>query len=88
MSWVEVFKLAMQASLLYAVQPWMALTLPLCAAIVYVLQKIYLRTSRQLRFIELESRSEVNTNFLETVSLPPSLGHRNLIPAFCIADSL
>ncbi|KAH7400242.1 P-loop containing nucleoside triphosphate hydrolase protein [Cadophora sp. MPI-SDFR-AT-0126] len=64
---VQVFKLAMQAILLFSVQKVMLLTLPFCSAIVYVVQRVYLSTSRQLRFIELESRSAVYSSFLETV---------------------
>ncbi|KAK3941519.1 P-loop containing nucleoside triphosphate hydrolase protein [Diplogelasinospora grovesii] len=63
----QMFKLVMQASLLLAVQPWMSVTLPVCAAVVYIVQKVYLRTSRQLRLIELESRSAVYSSLLETV---------------------
>lgn len=33
----------------------------------YYLQKVYLRTSRQLRHLELESRSPVYSHFLETL---------------------
>ncbi|OAA63744.1 ABC transporter, transmembrane domain, type 1 [Niveomyces insectorum RCEF 264] len=57
----------MQVVLLFAVQPYLALTLPVCAVIVYVVQKRYLRTSRQLRRIELESQSAIYFNFLETI---------------------
>ncbi|PVH81323.1 P-loop containing nucleoside triphosphate hydrolase protein [Cadophora sp. DSE1049] len=64
---VQIFKLAMQAVLLFSVQKVMILTLPFCSAIVYVVQRVYLCTSRQLRFIELESRSAVYSSFLETV---------------------
>ncbi|KAK3336055.1 ABC transporter type 1, transmembrane domain-containing protein [Cercophora scortea] len=64
---VQAFKLAMQASLLFTVQPWMTTTLPFCAAIIYVVQKVYLQTSRQLRLIELESRAAVSTSLMETV---------------------
>ncbi|KAH9209825.1 P-loop containing nucleoside triphosphate hydrolase protein [Leptodontidium sp. 2 PMI_412] len=64
---VQVFKLSMQAALLFSLQKILILTLPLCSAIVYVVQRLYLRTSRQLRFIELESRSAVYSSFLETV---------------------
>ncbi|MAD84908.1 MAG: hypothetical protein CL912_18270 [Deltaproteobacteria bacterium] len=63
----EVFKLAMQAILLFSVQKVMILTLPFCSAMVYVVQRVYLRTSRQLRFIELESKSAVYSSFLEMV---------------------
>lgn len=58
----------MQAALLLSVQRLLALTLPICMAIVYILQKFYLQTSRQLRLLELESRAAVYSSFLETVS--------------------
>lgn len=64
-----MFKLTMQAVLLFAVQYYLTLSLPACIVIVYVVQKIYLRTSRQLRFLELESRSALYFNFLETVRI-------------------
>ncbi|KAK1782721.1 ABC transporter type 1, transmembrane domain-containing protein [Copromyces sp. CBS 386.78] len=63
----QVFKMMMQASLLLAAQPIMAITLLICAVIVYAIQKVYLRTSRQLRLLELESRAAVNSSLLETV---------------------
>lgn len=63
----EVFKLLMQATLLFSVESVMAVTLPLCMAIVYLIQKVYLRTSQQLRFIELESKAAVYSSVLETV---------------------
>ncbi|KAE8342743.1 hypothetical protein BDV24DRAFT_173704 [Aspergillus arachidicola] len=63
----QIFKLLMQAIVLFTVQPVMASTLPFCAICIYFIQRIYLRTSRQLRFIDLESRSELYTNIVETV---------------------
>ena len=57
----------MQVALLFSSQRRILVTLPFCAVIVYFIQKIYLRTSRQLRFLELESRSAVYSSFLETV---------------------
>ncbi|KAJ5693613.1 hypothetical protein N7536_004025 [Penicillium majusculum] len=64
----QIFKLAMQLILLLKIRPVMAVTVPVCAMCVYFIQRIYLRTSRQLRFLELESRSSVFTNFLDTAS--------------------
>jgi len=64
----EIFKLLMQATLLIVAQKWLALSLPACLIVVYVVQKVYLMTSRQLRFLELESRAAVFSSFLETVS--------------------
>lgn len=63
----QVFKLINQAWVLLASQPLMALSLPYSAAVVYAVQKVYLRTSRQLRLLELESRAAVFSSFLETV---------------------
>jgi hypothetical protein len=60
----------MQIILLYVAEKWLALSLPACILLVYVVQKAYLRTSRQLRFLELESRAGVFSNFLETVRIP------------------
>ncbi|KAK1831127.1 ABC transporter, partial [Podospora conica] len=63
----EVFKLIMQTIVLFMAQRWLSLSLPVCALVLYVVQKIYLRTSRQLRFLELESRAAVFSSFLESV---------------------
>ncbi|KAF5016110.1 hypothetical protein F66182_12314, partial [Fusarium sp. NRRL 66182] len=63
----QIFKLLMQIVLLCVAEKWLALSLPACVLLVYVIQKDYLRTSRQLRFLELESRAGVFSNFLETV---------------------
>ena len=62
----QVFKVLAQISVIFAVQPVMSLTLPVCIAVIYVVQRIYLRTSRQMRIIELESRSAVFSSLLET----------------------
>jgi ABC-type multidrug transport system fused ATPase/permease subunit len=62
-----VFKLIVQAVLLFGAQKLMALTLPVCMIAVYFIQRLYLRTSRQLRLLELESQSAVITSFLESI---------------------
>ncbi|PWY92268.1 putative ATP-binding cassette transporter [Aspergillus heteromorphus CBS 117.55] len=64
----EICKLLMQVLLLLIVQPVMVATVPVCAICVYFIQRVYLRTSRQLRFLDLESRSQLYTNFLDTSS--------------------
>ncbi|KAK3329697.1 hypothetical protein B0H66DRAFT_610708, partial [Apodospora peruviana] len=64
---VQIFKLLVQITVIFAVQPMVALTLPICGVVVFAVQKIYLRTSRQMRIIELESQSAVFSNLLETV---------------------
>ncbi|GLA07296.1 hypothetical protein AnigIFM60653_008527 [Aspergillus niger] len=52
--------------LIVYVQPVMLVTIPPCYILVYLIQKVYLRTSRQLRFLDLDSRSQLYTNFLDT----------------------
>ncbi|PWY72678.1 ATP-binding cassette transporter [Aspergillus eucalypticola CBS 122712] len=64
----QIFKLLMQVALIVYVQPVMLATIPPCYILVYLIQKVYLRNSRQLRFLDLESRSRLNTNFLDTTS--------------------
>lgn len=63
---IQVFKLLVQACLVFASQPLMTLSLPLGVVVVYIVQKVYLRTSRQLRILELESRAAVFSSLLET----------------------
>ncbi|KAF4963705.1 hypothetical protein FSARC_8302 [Fusarium sarcochroum] len=62
----QVFKLIVQAALLFSAQKLMTLTIPICVLAVYLIQRVYLRTSRQLRLLELESQSAVFSNFLES----------------------
>ncbi len=69
-----VFLLLSQFILLGVVQPLIMVTLPFTIIAVYVLQKVYLATSRQLRFIDLEARSLVNTSFLETLEGVATIG--------------
>ncbi|KAB5518710.1 ABC transporter [Coniochaeta sp. 2T2.1] len=63
----QVFKLIVQTVLLFSAQKLMVATLPLCVAAVYLIQRVYLRTSRQLRLLDLESQSAVYSSFLESV---------------------
>jgi ATP-binding cassette subfamily C (CFTR/MRP) protein 1 len=45
-----------QAALITTGSSYMGITIPFVLAVVYVIQKVYLRTSRQLRYIDLEER--------------------------------
>ncbi|KAI0189383.1 putative ABC transporter [Xylaria flabelliformis] len=63
----QIFKLLMQIVLLCVAGKWLVLSLPICMAVVYVVQKVYLQTSRQLRFLELEARAGVFSSFLESI---------------------
>ncbi|RAH84629.1 putative ABC transporter [Aspergillus japonicus CBS 114.51] len=63
----QIFKLLMQIALLCIADKWLAVSLPACGLLVYFVQKVYLRTSRQLRLLELESRAGVFSSFLESI---------------------
>lgn len=45
----------------------MVITIPFLMVALYFLQRVYLRTSRQLRLLDLETRSPVYSHFLETL---------------------
>jgi len=64
---LSLFRLFSQCVLLGVVQPLVTATLPFTFIAVYVIQKFYLMTSRQLRFLDLETRAAVNASFLETL---------------------
>ncbi|KAK2778498.1 ATP-binding cassette [Colletotrichum kahawae] len=64
---LEIFKLIVQTSLLFSAQKMMTLTFPLVVVAIYVVQRVYLRTSRQLRLLDLESQSGVYSSFLESL---------------------
>ncbi|SCV28572.1 related to multidrug resistance protein [Fusarium fujikuroi] len=63
----QIFKLLVQTALLFSAQKLLTATIPLCVLVVYVVQRVYLRTSRQLRLLQLESQSAVYSSFLESV---------------------
>jgi ATP-binding cassette subfamily C (CFTR/MRP) protein 1 len=47
---------------------YFAIVLPFVMIMIYVLQKFYLRTSRQIRLTDLEAKAPLYSNFLETLS--------------------
>ncbi|KAI1347264.1 putative ABC transporter [Xylaria sp. FL0043] len=64
---VQILKLLAQIAILCVAEKWLVIYLPVCAAVVYIVQKVYLRTSRQLRFLELQSQAGVFSSFLESI---------------------
>ncbi|KAI1270368.1 putative ABC transporter [Xylariaceae sp. FL1019] len=63
----QICKLAVQIGLLCLSQGWLAFALPPCALFIYIIQKLYLQTSRQLRFLELQSKAAILADVLETI---------------------
>ncbi|PYH94822.1 putative ABC multidrug transporter [Aspergillus ellipticus CBS 707.79] len=56
-----------QAAVMLTSSVYLAISYPFLAALLYVVQKFYLRTSRQLRLLDLEAKSPLYTHFLDTV---------------------
>ena len=56
-----------QLILIAVASPYVAIAYPFVIGILYLVQKFYLRTSRQLRFLDLEAKSPLYTHFLETL---------------------
>ncbi|RBA17039.1 hypothetical protein FPRO05_01763 [Fusarium proliferatum] len=57
-----------KAGLLASSNPYIAAAFPLLGAVYFYLQRGYLRTSRQLRLLDLEEKAPLYTQFLETLS--------------------
>ncbi|KAF2804997.1 uncharacterized protein BDZ99DRAFT_397241 [Mytilinidion resinicola] len=62
-----IFQVLGQAAVMLTSSVWLAIAYPLIGAIMYVVGRFYLRTSRQLRFLDLEAKSPLYTHFLDTV---------------------
>ncbi|KAH6972083.1 ABC transporter [Ilyonectria sp. MPI-CAGE-AT-0026] len=47
--------------------PYLAISYPAIILVLYILQRFYLRTSRQLRLLDLEAKSPLYAHFLDTI---------------------
>ncbi|KAJ3497996.1 hypothetical protein NLG97_g1469 [Lecanicillium saksenae] len=54
-------------ALIIVASPYLAAALPFLFGALYLLQRFYLRTSRQLRLLELESKAPVTSHVIETM---------------------
>ncbi|KAJ5616869.1 ABC transporter integral membrane type 1 [Penicillium hordei] len=57
-----------QAAVTIAALPYMALALPFLVGMLVLVQRFYLRTSRQLRLLEIELKSPLYTHFIESLA--------------------
>ncbi|KAK0130214.1 hypothetical protein ONS96_014922 [Cadophora gregata f. sp. sojae] len=55
-------------SLVVAAVGYFAAVLPLIVGVLYLIQRFYLRTSRQLRLLEIETKAPIFSHFMETLS--------------------
>ncbi|KAG9229339.1 P-loop containing nucleoside triphosphate hydrolase protein [Amylocarpus encephaloides] len=55
------------AAVIATASPFLIMTYPFLLGAFYIVQKLYLRTSRQLRLLDLEAKSPLYTHFLDTM---------------------
>ncbi|KAG6354150.1 hypothetical protein INS49_004754 [Diaporthe citri] len=62
-----VFQAIGQAAVMLTSSGFFAISYPFLAVLLYVVQRFYLRTSRQMRLLDLEAKSPLYTHFLDTL---------------------
>ncbi|RYC64367.1 hypothetical protein CHU98_g1837 [Xylaria longipes] len=62
-----VFQAIGQAAVMLTSSPYLAISYPFIGVLLYVVQRFYLRTSRQLRLLDLQSKSPLYTHFIDSV---------------------
>ncbi|KAH8883232.1 putative ABC multidrug transporter [Thozetella sp. PMI_491] len=75
-----VFQALGQAAVMLTSSPFMAISYPFLAVLLYIVQGFYLRTSRQLRLLDLEAKSPLYTHFLDTLKGITTLRAFGFIP--------
>ncbi|KAK6351860.1 hypothetical protein TWF718_005005 [Orbilia javanica] len=63
----NLFIVVAQAALISSASAYIAISFPVLILAFYLIQKYYLRTSRQLRLLDLEAKAPVYTIFLESL---------------------
>ncbi|KAK1835744.1 P-loop containing nucleoside triphosphate hydrolase protein [Podospora conica] len=64
---LEIFNIAGMAAVIATASPFLTITYPFMAAILYLVQMFYLRTSRQIRLLDLEAKSPLYSHFIDTI---------------------
>ncbi|KAM0274379.1 hypothetical protein ACHAQH_007916 [Verticillium albo-atrum] len=64
---IDIFQVMGMAAVVGTASPYLAISYPVFAAVLWVIQKFYLRTSRQLRLLDLEAKSPLYTHYLDTI---------------------
>ncbi|KAL5001715.1 ABC transporter type 1, transmembrane domain-containing protein [Aspergillus recurvatus] len=62
-----VFQSIGQAAVMLTSSAYLAISYPILGALLYLVQKYYLRTSRQLRLLDLEAKSPLYTHFIDMI---------------------
>ncbi|KAK5996708.1 ABC transporter FGM5 [Cladobotryum mycophilum] len=62
-----------QAVVIAVSSGWLAISYPFFMALLWAVQRVYLPSSKRLRILDLESKTPLYTNFLDTVSGLPTI---------------
>ncbi|GIC88015.1 uncharacterized protein Aud_004406 [Aspergillus udagawae] len=75
------------AAVIATSSPYLLISYPFIFAILYGIQKFYLRTARQLRLLDLESKSPLYTHFLDTMNAVATFRAFGWVPAGIAANN-
>jgi ATP-binding cassette subfamily C (CFTR/MRP) protein 1 len=64
----ELLTVISQIAILVIATPPVGATIPLLVGVGYLIQRVYLRTSRQVRLMDLEAKAPLCTHFLESLA--------------------
>jgi ATP-binding cassette subfamily C (CFTR/MRP) protein 1 len=64
----ELLTVISQIAILVIATPPVGATIPLLVGVGYLIQRVYLRTSRQVRLMDLEAKGPLCTHFLESLA--------------------
>lgn len=63
-----VLSVIAETGIIAAGSSYVGAVIPVCAVALYIIQRFYLRTSRQIRYLDLEMKSPLYTQFTETLA--------------------
>ncbi|KAK0739438.1 hypothetical protein B0T21DRAFT_142373 [Apiosordaria backusii] len=64
---LHIFNCLGMAAVVATASPYLAVVYPFLAVVLYIIQKFYLRTSRQIRLLDLEAKSPLYSHFIDTI---------------------
>ncbi|KAI0142611.1 ABC transporter type 1, transmembrane domain-containing protein [Hypoxylon sp. NC0597] len=64
---LEGFSCLGMAAVIATSSPFLTIAYPFLAVVIYGIQKFYLRTSRQIRLLDLEAKSPLYSHFIDTI---------------------
>jgi ATP-binding cassette, subfamily C (CFTR/MRP), member 1 len=84
---LQLFLFLIGGGLMAATATYSLATIPVVFLVLLAVQKFYLRTSRQLRHLDLESKAPLYTHFQETLSGLVSIRAFGWVDHFCLKNS-